>query len=66
MPFSIVRYGNIAYDVIYVQHNKVDANSNRGIEFRHNNNANFLLFSGNVSAKTYKEIAGSKKLLEDR
>lgn len=45
---------------------KVDANSNRGIEFRHNNNANFLLFSGNVSAKTYKEIAGSKKLLEDR
>ena len=22
MPFSIVQYGNIAYDVIYVQHNK--------------------------------------------
>ena len=45
---------------------KVDANSNYGIEFRHNNNANFLLFSGNVSAKTYKETAGSKKLLEDQ
>jgi len=45
---------------------KSTASTDYGVHFRHNNNANFLLYSGNVSAKTYKETAGSKKLMEDR
>ena len=36
------------------------------VHFRHRDNANFLLYSGNVSPKPYKEIAGNFKLLEDR
>ena len=36
------------------------------VQFRHSNYANFLLFSGNVSTKNYKETVNSHKLMEDR
>ena len=45
---------------------KSTADSVAGVHFRHSGYANFLLFSGNVSTKNYKETVNSKKLMEDR
>ena len=45
---------------------KSTADSVAGVHFRHSDYANFLLFSGNVSTKNYKETVNSKKLMEDR
>ena len=45
---------------------KTTADSNNGVHFRHNNYANFLVFSGNVSAKSLKETYGQTKLMQDK
>ena len=45
---------------------KSTADSVAGVHFRHSDYANFLLFSGTVSTKNYKETVNSKKLMEDR
>ena len=45
---------------------KSTADSVAGVHFRHSSYANFVLFSGTVSTKNYKETVNSKKLMEDR
>ena len=45
---------------------KSTADSVAGVHFRHSDYANFLLFSGNVSTKNFKETVDRKKLMEDR
>lgn len=45
---------------------KTTADTSIGVHFRHNEYANFLVFSGNVSPKNLKEIYGKVKLMEDR
>ena len=42
------------------------ADSTIGVDFRHGDYANFLLFSGNVGSKNLREIYGKVKLMEDR
>ena len=45
---------------------KSTADSTIGADFRHNEYANFLLFSGTVASKNLRETIGKVKLLEDR
>ena len=45
---------------------KTTAASDSGVHFRHRNRAQFLHYSGTVSAKQLGELSGSKKLMEDR
>ena len=45
---------------------KTTAAADSGVHFRHNDYANFLLFSGNVAPKNLKETYGKVKLMEDR
>ena len=45
---------------------KTTADTSIGVHFRHNEYANFLVFSGNVAPKNLKEIYGKVKLMEDR
>ena len=45
---------------------KTTADSVGGVDLRHSDYANFLLFSGNVDSKNLREIYGKVKLMEDR
>ena len=45
---------------------KTTADSAGGVDLRHNDYANFLVYSGNVATKNLKEIYGKVKLMEDR
>ena len=45
---------------------KTTAASDSGVHFRHRNRAQFLHYSGTVSARQLGELSGSKKLMEDR
>ena len=45
---------------------KTTADSAGGVDLRHSDYANFLLFSGNVDPKNLKAIYGKVKLMEDR
>ena len=45
---------------------KTTADSTIGVDFRHGDYANFLVYSGNIAAKKLKDIYGKVKLMEDR
>ena len=45
---------------------KTTADINIGVDLRHNDYANFLVYSGNIATKKLKDIYGKVKLMEDR